>query len=413
MSFDLFRKILEFYKTAKISVEELKPLEKFTTSEENPKFFFTMTEINKIGINPQSKYDTPIGIYSYPLTKEYYTKLITNTLPFAGDKQYINLFSISDKTNKLSNYNNLKSDLIILKKYYNDNEHNNKLSDDLLHNAFNKIKTRAFRTAFQKSDVSKFWNLTRLLSKTPLKWNALFRQLGYFDDSIFNSLKPYQMMYILNNNIIEKELVFEKLKNNKYLQEDLNLLTFFLKNTLKPDKNLIDDIIDYAAQNTLEEVYNVSIIGDGLLVSDDKLIWYKNGKYHREDGPAVKYADGSKEWWLNDNLHRDGGPAVEKANGDKYWYKNGKRHREDGPAVEFHDGTKMWYTNGKLHREDGPAIEYADGTKKWFKNGKQHREDGPAIEYADGSIYWVLNNEEYGHNDEFTNESWKEFVKTL
>jgi len=56
---NLFNKILNFYKTAKISVEELKPLEKFITSEENPKFFFTMTKINKIGVNPQSIHDTP------------------------------------------------------------------------------------------------------------------------------------------------------------------------------------------------------------------------------------------------------------------------------------------------------------------------------------------------------------------
>jgi len=28
--------------------------------------------------------------------------------------------------------------------------------------------------------------------------------------------------------------------------------------------------------------------------------WYLNGLLHREDGPAVEYADGNKEWWLND-----------------------------------------------------------------------------------------------------------------
>ena len=26
--------------------------------------------------------------------------------------------------------------------------------------------------------------------------------------------------------------------------------------------------------------------------------WYKNGKIHREDGPAVIYADGFQAWWL-------------------------------------------------------------------------------------------------------------------
>jgi hypothetical protein len=27
--------------------------------------------------------------------------------------------------------------------------------------------------------------------------------------------------------------------------------------------------------------------------------YMKNKKPHREDGPAVEYADGSKEWWLD------------------------------------------------------------------------------------------------------------------
>ena len=64
---------------------------------------------------------------------------------------------------------------------------------------------------------------------------------------------------------------------------------------------------------------------------------------HREDGPALEYADGGKEWWIND-----------------------KRHREDGPAIEWASGDKEWWINDKLHREDGPAIEYADGDKEWW-----------------------------------------------
>ena len=64
--------------------------------------------------------------------------------------------------------------------------------------------------------------------------------------------------------------------------------------------------------------------------------------------------------------------------GDKYYYNSlNQRHREDGPAIERADGTKAWYIDGKLHREDGPAIEYANGTKAWFINDQLHREDGP------------------------------------
>jgi len=56
--------------------------------------------------------------------------------------------------------------------------------------------------------------------------------------------------------------------------------------------------------------------------------------------------------------------------GSKCWYSNGKYHREDGPAIECLDGAKEWCLDGKTHRENGPAIEYPDGTKEWWLNGK-------------------------------------------
>jgi hypothetical protein len=100
-----------------------------------------------------------------------------------------------------------------------------------------------------------------------------------------------------------------------------------------------------------------------------------NGQLHREDGPAIEWADGSKYWWVNDQRHREDGPAIERADGSKEWYLNGQLHREDGPACEYADGSKYWYLNDQLHREDGPAVEYADGTKFWYLNGERMSEE--------------------------------------
>jgi hypothetical protein len=49
---------------------------------------------------------------------------------------------------------------------------------------------------------------------------------------------------------------------------------------------------------------------------------------------------------------------------------NDQRHREDGPAIEWANGDKSWYLNGQCHREDGPAIEWSDGDKEWWLNGE-------------------------------------------
>ena len=40
------------------------------------------------------------------------------------------------------------------------------------------------------------------------------------------------------------------------------------------------------------------------------------------------------------------------SNGTKYWYLNGKLHREDGPAIEWADGYKFWYLDGKEVTEE-------------------------------------------------------------
>ena len=82
-------------------------------------------------------------------------------------------------------------------------------------------------------------------------------------------------------------------------------------------------------------------------------------------------------------------------------------------SIIYTDGVKRYYEEGFLHREDYPAVEYDNGNKYWFKNGMRHRENGPAIEHVDGSKEWWLNHERFGVNNDFTNESWKIFVKTL
>ena len=119
--------------------------------------------------------------------------------------------------------------------------------------------------------------------------------------------------------------------------------------------------------------------------------WYRDGEQHRDDGPAVEYADGRKEWF----------------------HKN-KRHREDGPAIEWNDGCSIWYYKGifvgmggkpdpalwaKLTSKDaggGPlrlngCIVDLGGSKYWFKDDQYHREDGPAIEWPSGVKSWWFN----------------------
>lgn len=37
-------------------------------------------------------------------------------------------------------------------------------------------------------------------------------------------------------------------------------------------------------------------------VFNNKTAWYLNGKFHREDGPAIERSDGTRDYWLNGEL---------------------------------------------------------------------------------------------------------------
>ncbi len=133
--------------------------------------------------------------------------------------------------------------------------------------------------------------------------------------------------------------------------------------------------------------------------------WYRDDVLHREEGPAIEYADGSTAWFWDGKLHREKGPAIKYVNGSEMWYWDGKLHNENGPAIIDVPGRReKWYWDGKLHRKDAPAIiiynsdhhhhldewdkDGFDGTKEWYWDGKRHRENGPAIERADGTKEW-------------------------
>jgi hypothetical protein len=66
---------------------------------------------------------------------------------------------------------------------------------------------------------------------------------------------------------------------------------------------------------------------------------YKDGIFHRVDGPAIEYSGGEKEWWLY-----------------------GERHRVDGPAIEYSSGKKEWWLYGEILYYDGynNLNEYSD-----------------------------------------------------
>ena len=68
--------------------------------------------------------------------------------------------------------------------------------------------------------------------------------------------------------------------------------------------------------------------------------------------------EGIKQWWLNGKLHREDGPAIEWANGDKYWLLNGKYYAEEEYKEEISKRKNSIHEKlVKIHGKDYKLIE--------------------------------------------------------
>ncbi len=65
------------------------------------------------------------------------------------------------------------------------------------------------------------------------------------------------------------------------------------------------------------------------------------------------------------------GPTRITDKGSLIWEdSDGLYHREDGPAIIYPNGTERWFYHGQYHRTDGPAITTEDGTIAWFLHNR-------------------------------------------
>lgn len=114
----------------------------------------------------------------------------------------------------------------------------------------------------------------------------------------------------------------------------------------------------------------------------NKLCVYSISQVPKNYTGFVEDVEANHSWWVNGRYHREDGPAVIWADGTKVWYKNGKEHRADGPAYEGYDGTLEWWVNGIYHREDGPAYFEPRGTRIWYLKDKMiYRMESPLGDY--------------------------------
>ena len=153
--------------------------------KDDPDVYISYRSIEKIGINPQSKYNTPNGIYTYPL-KEIFPSIqkkgLRKGVPYAGNQPYIYVIKLKPEYKNsfiedLYQYDskNYDDDLKKLKSYFVDKTKEYDVQ------GFMNVVHEGNETAYSRNPSGSMWNITRLLSgENPNKWNHILRVvLGY------------------------------------------------------------------------------------------------------------------------------------------------------------------------------------------------------------------------------------------
>lgn len=132
-------------------IAAMQTLEKY---KDDPNVYISYRSINKIGINPNSRYNTPNGIYAYPL-KEMWDKLKregkASAVPFAGENPYIYVLKyvgtgkfVNDMYTEYTNVD-FDRDLTKIQQLYGDKIDNNELVKEYYNNLDEVLRDTVFK----------------------------------------------------------------------------------------------------------------------------------------------------------------------------------------------------------------------------------------------------------------------------
>jgi len=131
----------------------------------NSGYYMSYTAIDKLGINPRSNYNTPIGIYSYPIIDRVISGIITSnkmsSVPYMGEAPYVWIFKPKnpDRGLIIDDYNDsdYSDDVSKLFRYI-------RTKNVRIAGAFDDIQNRAENESRKQSPAGNIWNFTRVLA---------------------------------------------------------------------------------------------------------------------------------------------------------------------------------------------------------------------------------------------------------
>lgn len=159
----------------------------------NSRAFITYTTVNKVGINPSSTFNTPLGIYAYPL-RSFWENIANDTVPFASGRPYVSLLLVKKNAKILNNnysWNDNDQDQVKLYKFCEEKKlvKSNKGFVRLRDDAYEKYPFESRKPVFY------IWALTRYIAyllnpneedsiSHITKWSSIFNKVLGYDGAI-------------------------------------------------------------------------------------------------------------------------------------------------------------------------------------------------------------------------------------
>jgi len=257
-------------------IDKISPFEQLKKYKDMDDVFISFTAIDKLGINPKTTYDTPVGIYCYPLKQAWHfyglDRGSIHNLPFASSEQFIWVFK-----SPIKNLSKAKlADKMKVCKYTE-----NALKGHLEPDQIERLINNAENFAKVESQGGFIWAITRKLAKQLLSikknvsvdfirdeqiipvWSKIFLDLGWNglqDDgdgiihdnekcqAVFFSIKSIKII----DKIINKENITKEILNNPeeaaiyalengirikaaepYMMQDPSMAVNYAKNVIK------------------------------------------------------------------------------------------------------------------------------------------------------------------------------------
>lgn len=251
--------------------------------------FVSFTDLDKLGINPTSKYNTPIGIYAYPakyVLNKIGKKDSTEKLPFAGDKPWINIFRANGNIVDLKNIDSseYREYLKTLGAEFIDKKIPAK---DYIH-----LYNEARMGSTNKTYKGILWYFTKLLAdyidqqtvdKTKLNTRTVAKSASVIWQSILRKTLKIDGMIDNGNRIIHENEPTQAVFFNpaaieivKRIPNKYNPVTMRARNEYGDQRkrlitNALEDLRKYLSRN---QNSSIEYINNYLLVRDGKLIKY-------------------------------------------------------------------------------------------------------------------------------------------